>query len=122
MSETASAVNFFEIGSDNPEETKRFYGDLFGWTFADPDGGYRMITTGKDHPVQGGLMDTSGQSSGHAIFYVQVDDVAATVRRAEELGAKTLLPATPTPNGLVFAHVRDSGGQRIGVYSPPKAG
>jgi predicted enzyme related to lactoylglutathione lyase len=119
MSELAGAVTFFEIGSDNPEATEKFYGELFGWSFAEPGAGYRMVTTGKDHSVQGGLMDTGGQSSGHAIFYVQVDDVAATVRRAEELGGKVLLPATSTPNGLVFAHVCDSGGQRIGLYTPP---
>ena len=28
---TMNKVDYFEIGTTNPEETERFYSDLFGW-------------------------------------------------------------------------------------------
>ena len=35
----AGAVTWFEIGTPDPEGARRFYGDLFGWTFT-PEGQY----------------------------------------------------------------------------------
>jgi len=38
---------------------------------------------------------------------------------ATELGGTVLMPPTKTPDGLVFAQLRDPQGQHVGVYSPP---
>lgn len=48
-----AAVNYFEIGSPDPEAARSFYGSLFEWNFGEPDQGYQMINTG-----QGGRWDT----------------------------------------------------------------
>lgn len=119
-----NTVNWVEIGTDRPEEAERFYGELFGWTFgADGSAGrpYRTIAAGGDRPV-GGLFDTRGEAPNYAIFYVVVRDVAATVAKAESLGAKTIVPTTTTGDGLVFAHLRDTAGSHFGVFTPPPAG
>ncbi|MBO0840859.1 MAG: VOC family protein, partial [Sciscionella sp.] len=70
-----------------------------------------------DH-ASGGLMPLPDGTPGHAIFYVQVDDVAATSKRVEELGGKVVLPATKTPDGLEFSHVTDAEGNRFGLWNP----
>jgi len=116
-------VTWFEIGSDDPEAARKFYGELFGWSFA-VEGPYSVITTGPDHPLQGGVQDTSvplpdGTPRSYAVVCVQVDDVAATCARVEELGGKVMVPATTTPPGLVYGHVADPAGTHLGVYSPP---
>jgi uncharacterized protein len=113
-----NSVEWFEVGTDQPEEAKKFYGELFGWTFqGGPD--YSEVTTpGADGPT-GGIFNSGGRFPGYAIFYVTVEDVAATLAKAESLGAKTLVPATTTPDGLVFAQLRDSTGNHFGVFSPP---
>lgn len=122
MSDIAyNTVNWFQIGTDRPQEAERFYGDLFGWTFgADGSAGrpYQTIATGDGRPA-GGLSDTGGKEPNHAIFYVVVRDVAATLAKAESLGAKTVVPATTTDGGLVFAHLSDTAGNRFGIFTPP---
>jgi len=119
-----NTVAWFQIASDEPDEVKKFYGGLFGWTFTpDPQLGdaYEMITyAGGDRP-QGGLLPAPNAAANHAIFSVLVGDVATTVADAERLGAKILVPITTTPNGLVFAELLDSSGNHFGVFCPPPA-
>jgi predicted enzyme related to lactoylglutathione lyase len=108
-------VNYFEIGSPDPSRSRTFYGELFGWPFEEPTGPapYWMVDE-----ARGGLWDTSTMSGqSWAIFYVQVDDIAATLERAEELGATVAVPLTD--NGSIeFAHVLDPHGNRLGIWQP----
>lgn len=109
----AAAVNYFEIGSPDPNAARRFYGSLFEWNFSEPHRGYELINTG-----QGGLFDTSSIGGGQwAIFYVQVDDVEEAVRRAESLGATVALPLVDG-DALQFAHLVDPQGNRFAVWRP----
>jgi hypothetical protein len=66
----------------------------------------------------GGLWDTSGMGGDNwAIFYVHVDDVRATISRAEQLGASVAIPLTD--NGAIeFAHLVDPLGNRFGIWHP----
>ena len=118
----AGAVTWFEIGTPDPDGARRFYGELFGWAF-DVQGPYSIVATGENHPLSGGIQDTrmtpEGTPATYAVPCVQVDDVAETCRRVEALGGKVLVPATPTPPGLVYAHVVDPTGGHIGVWTPP---
>ncbi|MDN3354953.1 VOC family protein [Actinomadura sp. DC4] len=114
-----NAVEWFEVGTDRPEDVKKFYGELFGWTFTGA-GQYSEITTpGSDH-VSGGVFDSQGAFPSYAIFYVTVEDVAATLSKAEALGAKVLVPATTSPDGLVFAQLQDATGNHFGIFTPPQ--
>ena len=120
---TDNPIGWFEIGTDDPETAAAFYGDVFGWTFM-PQGPYRVVTTGPDHPLQGGIQDTGvplpeGTPGSYAIFYVQVPDVAASCARIEEHGGKVTVPTTTLPTGLVYAHVSDPAGNHLGVFTPP---
>ena len=105
-------IDYFEIGSPDPEGSKAFYGTLFGWKFGEP-APYSMIDQGR-----GGLWDTSEMSGGNwAIFYVHVDDVQATIDKAQELGATVTVPFTD--NGAIeFAHLTDPIGNRLGIWRP----
>ena len=103
-----------EIRSGDPDATRAFFAGLFGWTFADGGlPGYTFADTGvKDAlptaigPLQG------GQDS--VLFFVAVQDVAATLTRAEELGGKTIQPATEVP-GVTFGVLSDAQGHVVGV-------
>jgi len=121
-STTPNPVTWFEIATSNPDSAVAFSGELFGWTFHDEPGGpdYRMIDTGTAHGIKGGLADTKGNLPNHAVFYVEVPDVAATCVKAETLGGKVLLPPTEADGGLVFAYLLDAVGNHIGVWTPPQ--
>ena len=112
------SVNYFEIGSPDPEASKAFYGGLFQWEIEDPTGPapYRMVDE-----ARGGLWDTTDlDSATWAIFYVEVDDVHAAVDRAVRLGGTVAVPLTD--NGRIeFAHVLDPHGSRFGIWRPKTA-
>ncbi|MEV4759468.1 VOC family protein [Micromonospora sp. NPDC049559] len=122
MSTMTNGIGWFEIGTEDPAAAERFYGELFGWTFAadteGDDSSYRMITTPAEGGIGGGILPTGGKMPGYAVFYVVVDDVSETCRRAEAAGGKVLVP--PQDNGqLVFAHLLDPAGNHFAVYVPP---
>ncbi|NDU76681.1 VOC family protein [Actinomadura sp. DSM 109109] len=116
-----NTVAWFQVGSDAPEEARRFYGDMFGWKFTlDPDDdGYDLINyPGADMP-SGGIAHMPDASGNHAIFYVLVRDVDAACAEAEKHGGKVATPATSTRNGLRFAHLADPSGNEFAVFTPP---
>lgn len=121
---TGNPVGWFEIGTADPDSARRFYAAAFGWRFDLMDG-YSIITTGDGHPLQGGIQDTTsaelpeGTPLRYAVPYVLVSDTAAACERVESLGGKVLVPATPTPMGLVYAHVADPDGNHFGLFTPP---
>ncbi|WP_125609844.1 VOC family protein [Specibacter cremeus] len=108
----ANTVDYFEIGSGDPEGAGKFYGDLFDWPIGGAgEAGYRMVDG-----QAGGLMDTSSMGAGGwAIFYVHVDSVDDAVEKAVTLGATVLLPKTAIDTGA-FAHLGDPQGNRFGVW------
>ena len=116
------SIGWVQIGTDDPERARQFYGELLDWSYTpDPNGGgrYDLITCpGADAP-RGGIMNTEGESPNHAIFMVVVADVPATVASAEKLGAKVAVPPTTTPTGLVFAELLDPSDNHFGVFTPP---
>lgn len=113
MSETSmNMVNYFEVGTPDPEAAKAFYGEVFGWEFG-PAGpaGYAMVNGNA-----GGLWDTSGIGAGTwAVFYVEVADVQASVEAAIAHGAQSVLPVVDN-GAIIFAHLSDPAGNRFGVW------
>ena len=53
-------------------------------------------------------------ASDAVVFFVGVDDVSSTLERAEELGGRTVQPATEVP-GVTFGLLADADGHMIGV-------
>ncbi|MHB8293463.1 MAG: VOC family protein [Acidimicrobiales bacterium] len=75
-------MNYFEIGTSDPEASRTFYGALFDWKFGEPSMPARYSAIDEN---RGGLWDTSHMGAENwAIFYVQVDDVhtATCTRRS----------------------------------------
>ena len=104
-----------EIRSQDPDETRRFLADLFDWKVASEGAypGYTFIDTG----VEGApyvAVSPRQTAEDEVLFFVAVDDVAATLRRAEELGATIVQPEQKVP-GTSFGVFADTLGHRIGV-------
>ncbi|MGH3714455.1 MAG: VOC family protein [Micromonosporaceae bacterium] len=126
MNPMTHGIDWFEIGTDNPAATERFYGDVFGWTFADDENAdempYRIATTPAEGSIKGGVLAHGGKLPNYAVFYVLVADVADTCQRAEAAGGKVLVPPTEAPDGLKFAHLLDPTGCQLGVFTRPAGG
>ena len=64
--------------------------------------------------INGGV--TSGlQTAPQVIMYVAVEDLQASLDRAESLGGKTVVPPTEIPGVVTFAMMSDPEGNVIGL-------
>jgi hypothetical protein len=107
-------VVHFEIRSQDPDATRSFFAELFGWTY--PPGafeGYTYVDTGAPDAIPGGIGPLQGGNDG-VLFFVGVEDVEATLRKAEKLGGSTIQPATSVP-GVTFGVLADQHGHVVGL-------
>ena len=103
-------ISWFEICSPRHEELRSYYADLFGWAVTPlPGMDYALVDTGG--PIGGGI--TSGEDE--VVVYVEVDDLDAGLRRAEELGGRVVVPVTEIPDMATFAQVADPSGNVVGL-------
>jgi predicted enzyme related to lactoylglutathione lyase len=110
----ANSVVHFEIRSPDPDATRAFFGQLFGWTF--PGGGipgYTYVDSGVQGAVPGGISPLQG-GDPLVTFFIGVEDVAATLEAAVAQGGKVIQPATSVP-GVTFALLADPHGQVVGL-------
>ena len=112
----SNPVMQFQILSNAPDASAEFSRSLFGWTVnADNPLGYREIRTGSSQGIQGGIWPAPSQAAGFVQLFVEVDDVKSCVRRAEEMGAKLVIPPTTLPAGGELAVLHDPLGISFGV-------
>jgi uncharacterized protein len=107
-------VVHFEVRANDPDAARRFYGEMFGWTF--PEGalaGYTYVDTGVPGTIPGGIGPTQG-GSPLVTFFVGVESVEAALQQAERLGGKVVQPATSVP-GVTFGLFADPEGHIVGV-------
>jgi predicted enzyme related to lactoylglutathione lyase len=110
-------VTLFQIISKDAEATARFYSGLFGWTVdANNPIGYRRIDTGSADGIHGGIWPAPPQAPGFVQLFTAVDNVAEAVKKAESLGAKTLIPPTVLPEGDEMAVMLDPQGMSFGLW------
>jgi predicted enzyme related to lactoylglutathione lyase len=111
----AHPVIHAEIRSADPDRTRAFFFDLFGWKVASEGAfpGYTFMDTG----AEGGpyvAISPRQSADDEVLFFVGVADVAATLTRAEELGGTIVQPVQNVP-GTSFGVFADAQGHRIGV-------
>ena len=110
-------VVHFEIGCTDTAKAGEFYGSLFGWGGAQM-GPALMIQTGSERGIQGHLSALGHEPYQYTIFYVEVEDIAAHLAKAQELGGKVVVPKVDIPNYGSFAWFADPEGNTIGLWTP----
>jgi uncharacterized protein len=113
----AHPVVHAEIRSQDPDATRRFFADLFGWKVASEGAfpGYTFIDTG----VEGGTfvaISPRQSAEDEVLFFVAVENVEAMLARAEQLGGSIVQPAQHVP-GTSFGVIADAQGHKVGVAS-----
>lgn len=104
-----------EIRSQDPDATRAFLRELFGWRVASQGDypGYTFIDTGVDGPPHTAVSPRQA-AEDEVLFFVAVEDVATALTRAEELGGTIIQSAQQVP-GTSFGVLADPQGHRIGV-------
>ena len=109
-------VCYFEIPAGDIARARKFYGELFGWTFTEQTMGktpYWTIKAGNG--ISGGLMERQGQDQP-PLNYVLVADLDSSLDKAKSLGAEVLVGKTTLPAMGYFAIVLDTEKNSIGLW------
>ena len=110
-------VVHFEIRSSGSEGLQRFYTDLFDWKIdASNPIGYGLVDTGDDRGINGGISRANGEPN-QVTFFVEVEDIHAKLKEAEEQGATVVAPVITIPGMVTFAKFSDPEGNCIGLVS-----
>ncbi|MGZ7444984.1 VOC family protein [Paenibacillus sp. TH7-28] len=122
----------FEIHVDDMERARKFYGEVFGWTFEDWSGYAGMpyfgaVTGDANEPgINGALMQRQGASpqpgqamNGYACT-MGVEDYDATEAKVLNLGGKVALPKYALPGMAWQGYYIDTEGNIFGVHQPDK--
>lgn len=117
-----SVPAWFEIPARDLERAVRFYESLLDAKLVREDMGpmrFAIFPHEKPAPT-GAVIKAEGYepSAAGTVVYLNVADIRAVLARVEKAGGSVLLPLTTLPDGQgVFAQIRDTEGNRVGVYS-----
>ncbi|HYP55127.1 MAG TPA: VOC family protein [Solirubrobacterales bacterium] len=121
------AMTWHELNTRDVETAKRFYADVFGWSYEDSEfegtGAYTAIKLGEQ--TVGGMLDITervpAEVPAHWLVYFAVDDADATVEKAKGTGGE--IPAGPfdIPEVGRIAVVKDPWGAWFAVIQPDPA-
>lgn len=105
-------IVWYDLMSTDPDQTDRFYDEVFGWEVADQPNqanGYRPLSL---HGVEfGGTMPWDAALGGSSWMpYVQVSDAASIAELASSLGATIHMGATEVPGVGSFVVLSDPTG------------
>ncbi len=114
-----SPVVFFQIGTTDPAAARAFYGQLFDWEFTETGNPRTPVSINPKGPgdfdANGALLQLPPGAPPFVSIFVRVEDLWATVARAEALGATVVLPITQPPGGPHLAIIRGPEGHTIGI-------
>ncbi len=109
----------WQILAKDPAKVEEFYTKLFSWEIdANNALGYRMVDTGSERGINGGIWPAPPQGHGMVNLYVEVDDVDAYVAKATKLGGSVVIPRQQLPDGDEMAVILDVEGIPVGLFKP----
>jgi predicted enzyme related to lactoylglutathione lyase len=106
-----------EIPGTDFEKMRKFYGDIFGWeTQLIPEMDYATFKT--PDGIGGGFSKQLKTSDSGVLFYIEVEDIEATLKNIEGGGGKTVTPKTQiSPEIGYFAVFTDIADNIIALWS-----
>jgi predicted enzyme related to lactoylglutathione lyase len=109
----------FEVGAADDGLLTAFYGELFGWELKRmPDGGYTVVDTHGGVGINGGI-GKSQTGEPWSAFYVETDNLQATLDKASSLGGATVMGVTDFGGAVTIAMFNDPDGLLIGLVRAP---
>jgi hypothetical protein len=105
----------WQILAKDPDQVSEFYCKLFGWTVnADNALGYRMIDTGSECGIKGGVWPSPPEGHSLVQLFIEIDDMTKSV----ELGANVIIPPQKLPDGDELAIILGPEGVPFGMFKP----
>ena len=118
----SNAFVHVELNTTDVAKAKSFYGKLFEWALEDvpmPEFTYTMIKVGKG--TGGGMMKQLIPGAGSAwLPYVDVQDIKASTRKAQTLGASVMKDVTEVMDMGWLSIIVDPTGAMLGLWQSKK--
>jgi predicted enzyme related to lactoylglutathione lyase len=112
MSHEGAPVEYFEIPSDNIGELKKFYSQLFTWSFEEGESeDYWLI---KNAGILGGISKRRTNEQSPTIF-VTVKSIDDMLQKSQEHGAQVLVNKHEIREGY-FAVLKDPQNNVFGIW------
>jgi predicted enzyme related to lactoylglutathione lyase len=109
------APSFIELGVPSGSRARRFYDQLFGWSFREMGNDGFLIET---ESMQIGLH--AGDDDAVFVVYFLVTDIDAAVERVRAAGGKADEPGPEQDGFGRFVECRDDQGVRFGLRQLPR--
>jgi predicted enzyme related to lactoylglutathione lyase len=114
-----------EIPSDDVGSAKRFYADVFGWTFQEMPMGDGTTYTGyqtRKGGIGGGITTPPPGAPKQIVNYILVNDIASVLEQVRRSGGDVVTPAMEVPGAGWLAHFTDPDGNVLGLWKPAMGG
>ncbi len=98
------SVVHVELVSKDPEKTKRFYGEVFGWKFTPVPGMDYAMAEAPAAP-NGGVRKPQGTENAGIMTFLAVSSIDDAAKKIQKAGGKILMPKQEVPGwgwSLVF--------------------
>lgn len=120
----------FEIHADDIERAKKFYAEVFGWTYVDygefTGMPYFGVITGEEGTpgINGGLMGrqgnspSPGQGANAFVITIEVDDYDTVEKKILENGGMVAMPKYALTGMAWQGYYLDTEGNVFGIHHP----
>ena len=117
----ANPLCHWELMVNNVEKAQAFYGKIFDWSFEKWDGPMPYWNVQTATEPNGGMMQKPDDAPGPCLsVYFLVDDVDATLEKAQQAGGTIAVPKMEIPNVGWHGGFTDPDGIFVGVFQAKK--
>jgi len=106
-------IDYIEFASTNLDETKRFYGEIFGWEFTDYGPEYTSFNDGR---LNGGFALAAEVGAASPVVVLYASNLEEIKEKVEAQGGRIVREIFEFPGGRRF-HFVDPGGNELAVWS-----
>jgi predicted enzyme related to lactoylglutathione lyase len=109
-------IGYIEIPTDNIEETKKFYSDLFGWEYEKSEEGqegekYWLL---KNAGIKGAIT-SKREDNQTPTFYIMVESIDDFITKSQKQGAKVVVDKKEISEGF-YATLQDQQQNTFGLW------
>ena len=108
-------IDYIELGCSDTGRVKRFYGEVFGWSFEDWGPDYVAFS---DPRIGGGGFSKAHPTGGSPLVILYAEDLEGVEQKIRAAGGTIVVATFPFPGGRRF-HFADPEGNVLAVWSDP---
>jgi predicted enzyme related to lactoylglutathione lyase len=113
MTEKDKRIDYIELPATDIVEAKRFYGEVFGWTFVDYGPDYASFNDGR---LDGGFRKEPTVQKGGPLIVIYSVNLELIQDKVKAAGGKIIKDIFEFPGGRRF-HFTDPSGNELAIWS-----